>query len=55
MAPLSVDQVDQLLITTAELARDHQRIVAVLEALPDPFGRVRELLNELHRLTTPPT
>ncbi len=48
-APLSRDQMTELLAITATLFEERRRIRTVLERLPESFAEVRALLNELHR------
>jgi Tfp pilus assembly protein PilO len=48
-ATLSQEQVSELIAITANLIEERKRIRAVLNRLPERFGEVRQLLNELNR------
>jgi hypothetical protein len=48
-AHLSREQVSELISITANLIEERKRIRAVLSRLPERFGEVRQLLNELNR------
>lgn len=48
-APLGRDGVTELLSITGNLIEERRRIRNVLERLPQSFGEVRQLLNELNR------
>jgi hypothetical protein len=48
-ASLSREAVTELLAITANLFEERKRIKRVLERLPESFGEVRSLLNELNR------
>lgn len=48
-APLGRDGVTELLAITGKLIEERRRVRAVLERLPQSFGEVRQLLNELNR------
>jgi hypothetical protein len=48
-APLGRDGVTELLAIAGNLIEERRRIRAVLERLPQSFGEVRQLLNELIR------
>jgi len=42
-------QVSELIAITSNLVEERKRIHAVLSRLPERFGEVRQLLNELNR------
>jgi hypothetical protein len=48
-AQLNREQVSELISITAELIEERKRIRRLLELLPESFGEVRQLLNELSR------
>lgn len=48
-APLSREGVSELLVIAGNLIEERKRIKRVLERLPESFGEVRALLNELNR------
>lgn len=48
-APLTRDGVTELISITGNLIEERRRIRKVLERLPQSFGEVRQLLNELNR------
>ncbi len=48
-APLDRNSVTELLSITGNLIEEGRRIRKVLERLPESFGEVRQLLNELNR------
>ena len=50
MAPLSRAESDRLLDTCSQLLQERAQITALLERLPNSFGEVRQLLNELQLL-----
>ena len=49
-APLSRDQMTELLAMTANLFEERKRMRRVLERLPESFAEVRSMLNELARV-----
>lgn len=49
MAPLGREAVTELLALTANLIEERKRIRRALAQLPESFGEVRKLLNELNR------
>ena len=49
-AHLSRDQVSELIAIGATLVEERRRIGRVLDELPDCFGEVRDLLNDLARI-----
>jgi hypothetical protein len=46
---LNREQISELIAITANLVEERKRIRAMLDRLPERFGEVRELLNELNR------
>jgi hypothetical protein len=46
---LNREQVSELIAITSNLVEERKRIRAVLSRLPERFGEVRQLLNELNR------
>lgn len=48
-APLGRDSVTELLSIAGDLIEERRRIRKVLERLPQSFGEVRQLLNQLNR------
>lgn len=48
-AQLNREQISELIAITANLVEERKRIRAVLARLPESFGEVRQLLNELTR------
>ena len=46
---LNREQISELIAITANLIEERKRIRRLLEELPDSFGEVRKLLNELAR------
>jgi hypothetical protein len=48
-AQLNREQITELLAITGNLFEERKRIKRVLERLPESFGEVRSLLNELNR------
>lgn len=49
-AQLSRGQITEMVAITANLIEERKRIRAVLARLPESFGEVRQLLNELNRV-----
>lgn len=47
---LSRDQVGEQVEITASLIAEREHIRGLLSHLPDSFGEVRQILNELHRV-----
>ena len=43
------DQISEMIAITANLIEERKRIRVVLARLPESFGEVRQLLNELNR------
>jgi hypothetical protein len=52
MAPLSRGEVDRLLESCAEMARERRQIAGILAQLPSNFAKVREALNLLREIVT---
>jgi hypothetical protein len=50
MAPRSPSQVALLLEACDELVRQRAELVTLISNLPQPFGSVRTILNEVHRI-----
>lgn len=48
-AQLNREQISELIAITANLFEERKRIRTVLDRLPERFGEVRQLLNELTR------
>lgn len=48
-AHLNREQISELVAITANLVEERKRIRTVLQRLPESFGEVRQLLNELDR------
>jgi hypothetical protein len=48
-AQLNREQISELIAITANLIEERKRIRVVLARLPESFGEVRQLLNELNR------
>lgn len=48
-AQLNREQISELISITANLVEERKRIRAVLTRLPERFGEVRQMLNELNR------
>lgn len=48
-ARLNREQVSELIAITANLLEERKRILAMLARIPERFGEVRQLLNELSR------
>ncbi|TXI51237.1 MAG: hypothetical protein E6Q57_06370 [Mycobacterium sp.] len=46
---LNRDQISEMIAITANLIEERKRIRVVLARLPESFGEVRQLLNELNR------
>jgi Tfp pilus assembly protein PilO len=46
---LNREQVSELIAITANLIEERKRIRTMLDRLPERFGEVRQLLNELSR------
>ena len=48
-AQLNREQISEMIAITANLIEERKRIRVVLARLPESFGEVRQLLNELNR------
>ena len=48
-ASLNREQVSELIAITSNLLEERKRIRAMLARIPERFGEVRQLLNELSR------